>query len=654
MFRKLAKGFLIGMLLGQASFGALPPTQVKGQSDTSGKVKFTFQAPFYQQTDLGGVNALIETGNTNILKDPGFESSTATTNWTASGGATTAVTTTTANVGSGKQAYDWDSNSASQTLTSSLTTLPAGLYGRNGEVSCNFKCASGTCTHTIGFWDGSTLSNPQTITSSSNYQRTTVNLVFPSSGSAGIRITSVASNEPELFIDDCYIGEARNVTTGQIMTLWTAYTPTFSGFGSVTGVSFFSRRVGPNLEILGRFTSGTVAASTASITLGYGGVNGNVTVDSTVLANAAVVGTWGTTSVGTGYNNIWPIATGGNNTINFGQQAAGTANLTALNGSAIFSNTQVIEVYANVPISQFNEQPFYRPDNYAISWSGYHNAISGGCSTASATFADPSACTSIALTELTNRNMGTVSTAGSSLPGISFNPPRAGRYMVCAQPMLSNSSAGADQSTRLVDGSGNQIVQSVSQSTSTANNATAQSTLCGIYNATSTSSVTIKIQMATGSGTLKIATAIQGGGTVANINWTIVALDTAYPAPVFLGSVTSNSTTTSERLERIQFGTTSAKTVCSASPCSYINQSGSWVSSVTRNSIGNYTVNIASGIFSATPTCTCKPYASGNNMICQGTSTADSSTSITLSTVTLSGPANADAYVDLICMGPRN
>ncbi len=46
----------------------------------------------------------------------------------------------------------------------------------------------------------------------------------------------------------------------------------------------------------------------------------------------------------------------------------------------------------------------------------------------------------------------------------------------------------------------------------------------------------------------------------------------------------------------VSYGTTNATTVCSASPCSYINElgtSGSMFTSVTRSSTGNYTLNLA-------------------------------------------------------------
>ena len=183
----------------------------------------------------------------NILLNSGFESGTS--YWTASGGAT-ATTNSTAK-GTGALGYDWDSNSASQTLTSSSVTIPAGLQGKNGILSCQIKTVSGTATHTIGLWDGTTLSSTQTITSSTtSFAETKINFVFPSSGTAAIRISSVSSNESEIYVDDCKLSLADNIgtvaqaylvgtaTVTGCSTNWSVTSTTFAAFGAQTGCSY--------------------------------------------------------------------------------------------------------------------------------------------------------------------------------------------------------------------------------------------------------------------------------------------------------------------------------------------------------------------------------------------------------------------------------
>src|SRR4051794_23937466 len=45
--------------------------------------------------------------------------------------------------------------------------------------------------------------------------------------------------------------------TIDVLTPWVAYTPTFTGFGTVSGVAIWSRRLGDTLYIRGKVTAGT-------------------------------------------------------------------------------------------------------------------------------------------------------------------------------------------------------------------------------------------------------------------------------------------------------------------------------------------------------------------------------------------------------------
>ena len=59
------------------------------------------------------------------------------------------------------------------------------------------------------------------------------------------------------------------------------------------------------------------------------------------------------------------------------------------------------------------------------------------------------------------------------------------------------------------------------------------------------------------------------------------------------------------------FGTTTATIDCTASPCSYLDQIGSAVTSVTRTSTGAYTVNFARTYTKAK--CMFSTYSNGSN-----------------------------------------
>lgn len=67
-----------------------------------------------------------------------------------------------------------------------------------------------------------------------------------------------------------------------IPSTYAAYTPTFTGWGTVSAVNFVSWREGGMLRILGTFTGGTSTATEARATLGYSGSSANVTSISTL------------------------------------------------------------------------------------------------------------------------------------------------------------------------------------------------------------------------------------------------------------------------------------------------------------------------------------------------------------------------------------
>lgn len=143
----------------------------------------------------------------NLVANGGFEKDAQF--WTASGGTFTQNSLSNF-VGRGSYSASWDSNSASQTLTSNAFGVPAGYAGRDGTVSCLFKAASGTATHTLSVVSSNISLASQTITSStSTFRRSTKTFTMPAAGSKiSLRITSVASDEPVLYIDSCVISSS--------------------------------------------------------------------------------------------------------------------------------------------------------------------------------------------------------------------------------------------------------------------------------------------------------------------------------------------------------------------------------------------------------------------------------------------------------------
>jgi hypothetical protein len=131
---------------------------------------------------------------------------------------------------------------------------------------------------------------------------------------------------------------------------WVAYTPTFTGFGTVSTSDFVSRRVGDSVQIQGKFTAGTPTATEARITLGYGGTNANVTsAASPKIGSIRLVGygTYDAAAV-SGPTILVETSVG---YVTFGQQTGTTAGITKLNGSSFIGTGGKFTFFCEVPIT---------------------------------------------------------------------------------------------------------------------------------------------------------------------------------------------------------------------------------------------------------------------------------------------------------------
>lgn len=163
---------------------------------------------------------------------------------------------------------------------------------------------------------------------------------------------NATSGAATVYMDSFFVGP-QTLVTGAAMTDWISYTPTVTGFGTLASQQVQSRRVGDSLEVRGVLVTGTPTAVTASVTLGFNGINNNVTADTSKIGG---VGYSPNTSIGTAWEQgntatffgIQPILS--SNTICFGSQTS-TANPTTINtGSALIGSGATITFSISVPI----------------------------------------------------------------------------------------------------------------------------------------------------------------------------------------------------------------------------------------------------------------------------------------------------------------
>lgn len=619
-------------LISQLAYANLPPTTIKGQSDASAKSKFGFQVPHSQATDLGGISSLIETGNTNILKNPGFESGS--TNWSAA--FTGSITTSLAASGTGKLGLEWDDGLGSPSeLTSALVTIPEGFKGKNGIVRCQIKQGVGTITHTMTVSNGtSNIVSPIAVrANASTFTENAINFIFPSSGSIQVKFYGNDNADPILYIDDCELKLADNIGTvaqAQLVgtvkvtgctAAWSTTSTTYANFATQTGCSYATtgQALAPSTNVPGiRFN----ALPPGDYRIEYEG---------TVFAASVAKDT---------YFQFWD----GTNTAREDSSVYGSASSVVISGisqsisyTAPQSNV-TLQIRAKVPVATGTAtitgqtaapgviKLWYFPTQSQQAVSSANADYTGG---------------TIALSASNTQGFGTPT--GSCI----HDRIDGSLFMNCkfTSGTVSASEARINLPSGLTTADTTRI-----PSITNVGNAVASNTGANILYALAEPSVgyiTFGRQTSTDSGLTKINGNVLMGSSA---NLSVIAIipiqgwTANQRAPTLVGSVTSNASG-AERIERAR-----VTSICTTSPCTIADQSGSWLTSITRSSIGVYVANFSSP-FTAAPTCT---VTNATNATAQISSAYSSTTtSINISTATSNTGSSADGAFNIICMGAR-
>lgn len=138
---------------------------------------------------------------------------------------------------------------------------------------------------------------------------------------------------------------------GNYVTPWVAYTPTFVGAGTVTGLKCRSRRNGPNLEVEASWQNGTVTAVDFSMSLGFNGANGSGTCAAYWDGYRPVLGSAGWNIDGASFLGV--LGLGSSNLVNIGINATSRNILTPVTGTTLGTGT-AMSVRFSVPIEGWN------------------------------------------------------------------------------------------------------------------------------------------------------------------------------------------------------------------------------------------------------------------------------------------------------------
>lgn len=227
--------------------------------------------------------------------------------------------------------------------------VPLGYRGQVASIQFPYKIISGSLV------DGDLacyvydVTNSQVLTpvnnsilGASNNFKMTVNIpVTCAQIRVGFHFQSTSTTAVTFTWDDFVIGP-REVVFGPTMTDWQSYTPIFTGFGTAANITFNWRQVGANIEIQGRFDTGTVTATEARISL-----PGNYSVKT-----GEVLGIRGQAGTSAGTNNDFSvIAEGGQSYLKFAQYNIGATGpvYEPVDGTN-FPSSAPTSFFASVPI----------------------------------------------------------------------------------------------------------------------------------------------------------------------------------------------------------------------------------------------------------------------------------------------------------------
>ncbi len=163
-----------------------------------------------------------------------------------------------------------------------------------------------------------------------------------------VHIGSTNASAYDFMLDAVHVGNS-TLVPGAIITPWSAYTPTFTGFGTVSVQSFFWRRVGDSLQMRGTFTAGTSTATQGRISF----PSNLVAAGSDRLSSSnQVVGKLNRNASSTTFFSAGTvIAQQSVGYVVFGEESSTANGVTAYNGSAILPTGGQASLFAEVPIT---------------------------------------------------------------------------------------------------------------------------------------------------------------------------------------------------------------------------------------------------------------------------------------------------------------
>jgi hypothetical protein len=276
----------------------------------------------------------------NIAPDPSGSKGSA--DWTVSSATVTTESTTLTGFATELKILTAGAGSAYQTIP-----VPIQLRGEEIEIRFEGYLNLGAPTIAIKNQAGTVIPSVGTLPTTTG-KFTFVGRLFTASDTTGLQLEFTASGAIDLRITNIYIGRPQTVY-GAAISQWTAYTPTFTGFGTVTSVNCKWRRSGGECELDLGFIPGTTTAVEARVSLPTG-LTSVSTTTATKLAGDVII------DIASGQIRkalIEPSVAYITFSAFNADDTPVSSQLAKVNASAMASSGQRISVIASVPIAEF-------------------------------------------------------------------------------------------------------------------------------------------------------------------------------------------------------------------------------------------------------------------------------------------------------------
>jgi hypothetical protein len=562
------------------------------------------------QTDTG--KYLNETGNTNLLSNPSFEHATYDTDWTYSGSATKSEETSV--IFEGKKAVKIITSANTFDLSQSTTSNASNLGTVNGLVSVRVKTTDSNVS-ICSLVDGS--EDRCVIASQSNAWVDYPIPVVMGATSTGVKVKS-SSSSATTYIDKAFVGvmpsnlmpdiaqaqiAGESYFAGTVNCAWARGSTTIGAFTVDTdcpGPTVVRSNIG-----IWQTTDADLPIQTVnSLPAGDYKATFIFETNMTGAATSAIAINDGTTTCFANAGNYSATASSGQTvSCTFSYTSAANRSFQLYVGSSA-NSVELINSRTAPAIGIRFLLEYFPPVTkiYADRTDFFIDASIGGASFTQGSTSTPVAPTSGSLDMVlnsgtaripcssTNVATGLTCSSGTEQVGVNFIAPKTGVYQFCVSMVANGGGSSFTGRLAITSNSAQTILQTGKAQSGMSSGSNAPFNLCDRFYLQAGEQTMRTFFENNGTMQIEIDRSVSLYERTANIQ---VSLISSEIVGTFKNIPVVPSAEARVDVFSFSFGTTNATTNCSASPCSYLDQIGAAVTSVTRASTGVYTLVLA-------------------------------------------------------------